>query len=72
MDFIARDLKEQLSQALCNSKFFSIQMDGSTDSANIEEELFLTIYFDPHGSDGSVHIRNNYFCVRQPKSVNSN
>ena len=48
MDFIARDLKEQLSEALCKA---SIQMDGSTDSANVEEELFLTVYFDPHGGE---------------------
>lgn len=71
VNFIAQDLKMQLHDALSKAKFFSIQMDGSTDSANKEEELFLTIYFDPHCDDGSVHVRNRYFCVRQPKSVNA-
>ncbi len=45
-------------------------MDGSTDSS-IKEELFLCVYFDPYGIDGSVHIHNRYFCVRQPKSVDA-
>lgn len=44
-------------------------MDGSTDSGNKEEELFLIVYFDPFCSDGSVHVRNKYLCVRQPRSV---
>ena len=45
-------------------------MDGSTDCSNIEE-LFLAVYFDPYSEDGSVHIRNKYFCVRQPTSVDA-
>ena len=71
VDFIAQDLQERLGDALHKAKFFSIQMDGSTDSGNIEEELFLVIYFNPYGTDGSVHIHNRYFCVRQPKSVDA-
>jgi len=59
--YIAQDLKMQLYNALHEAKFFSIQVDGSTDSANKEEELFLAIYFDPHSNDCSVHIRNQYF-----------
>ena len=42
-------------------------MDGSTDSANKEEELFLVVYFDPFSTDGSVHILGT--CVCQPRSV---
>ena len=69
VDYISQDLRCQLGEALQKAKFFSIQMDGSTDSSNVEEELFLVVYFDPLSTDGSVHIRNRYFCVRQPKSV---
>ena len=70
-DFIARDLKNQLSQALHKAKFFSMQMDGSTDAGNMEQELFMVIFFDPYGHDGVVRICNKYLCVRQPKSVNA-
>ena len=34
-------------EAIHKAKFYSIQMDGSTDSGNKEEELFLVVYFDP-------------------------
>ena len=49
--------------------FYSVQMDGSTDASNKEEELFLVVYFDPYSSDGSVYVRNRYLCVRQPRTV---
>ena len=52
VEFIARDLKEQLLRALSCSKFFNLQADGSTDSGNIEEELFLVLHFDPYSKDG--------------------
>ena len=71
VDYIAKDLRENLSKTLQEAHFFSVQMDGSTDCANLEEELFLAIYFDPHSSDGSVHIRNQFMCVRQPESVDA-
>ena len=71
VDYIARDLRDNLSKTLQEAHFFSVQMDGSTDCANLEEELFMAIYFDSHSSDGSVHIRNRFLCVRQPESVDA-
>ena len=68
VEFIARDLKEQLLRALSRSKFFSLQADGSTDSGNIEEELFLVLHFDPYSKDGTVHIRDSFFTVRHLSS----
>jgi len=40
-------------------------IDSSTDSANIDEELFLVLYFDPNSGseDVMVHVRNNFFAV---------
>jgi hypothetical protein len=38
---------------------------------NIENELFLVLYFDPHSEDGVVHVRNKFFTVRQPKRANA-
>ena len=67
--YIAQDLQGQLGDSLRKAKFYSIQMDGSTDSGNKEEELFLVVYFEPFSTDGSVHVRNRYLCVRQPNSV---
>jgi len=33
---------------LAKTRFFNIQADGSTDSANAEDELFLALNFDAH------------------------
>ena len=63
--FIALDLQQQLKKDISSAMFFSVQVDSSTDSENIEEELFLILYFDPQSSDGMVHIRNKFFAVRQ-------
>ena len=37
----------------------SIQADGSTDSTNVEDELFLALYFDAHTQDGTVHAQSS-------------
>ncbi len=63
VDYIAQDLRPILSKALDRAHFFSIQMDGSTDAANLEEIIFLAVYFDPHGSEGIVHIRNKFLFM---------
>ena len=45
--------------------FFSLMIDSSTDCANIDEELFKVLYFDPYSGseDGMVHVRDNFFAV---------
>ena len=71
MKFIARGQQEQLTTALSRSKFFSLQADGSTDAGNIEEELFLVLFFDPYSKDGKVHVRDSFFTVRHLSSGTS-
>ena len=44
VECIAREQQEQLTAALSRSKFFSLQADGSTDSGNVEDELFLVLH----------------------------
>ena len=63
--FIALDLQQQLKKDISSAMFFSVQVDSSTDSENIEEGLFLILYFDPRSSDGMVHICNKFFAVQQ-------
>ena len=47
--------------------FFSLQADGSRDVSNVEDELFLVLYFDPYANNGKVHVHDIFFTVRQPK-----
>ena len=71
VDYIARAQREGLAAVLAKTRFFSIQADSSTDSGNIEDELFLVVYFDPYTSDGNVHIRNRFLTVRRPAHSNA-
>ena len=68
VDYIAKEQQEILVHALTAARFFSLQADGSTDAGNVENELFLALYFDPYASDGKVHVRNKFLSVRRPKS----
>ena len=64
---IAMSMREGLADVLSKAKYFSIQADGSTDTANIEDELFLVLYFDAHTKDGAVHVQSRFLTVRQPQ-----
>ena len=61
--YVALERRDLLIKVLSRSKFFSIQADGSTDSGNIEEELFLALYLDRSAVNKRVHIRNPFFAV---------
>ena len=65
--YIAQSQRERLAAVLDKAKFFSIQADGSTDSANVEDELFLALYFDAHSQDGTVHVQSRFLTVRRPE-----
>ena len=40
-------------------------LDSTTDCSNVEEELFLILFFDPYSNteDGTVHVRDKFFSV---------
>ena len=68
IEYIALEEKDRLVQALSKSRFYSFQVDSSTDIANVEEELFLVIYLESSSSavDSKVQVINKFFCVQQP------
>ena len=49
-DCVGNSLKNELKQELSNAKYFSILMDGSTDCAVMEQELFYIIYINSDGT----------------------
>ena len=67
--YIAESKREELLKCLAKAKFFSVLMDGSTDSGNIDNELFLVLWCDIDGSDEKVHTRMNFFAVTRPEAV---
>ena len=40
-----------------------------TDCANIEEELFVVLLFDPFDKDRIVHVKSKFLSVTQPCSA---
>ena len=71
VQYIAKDQRLQLVDILSKAKYFSIQIDGSTDSANVEEEMFLTLYFNPYSDDRKVHVQDKFLAIRRPKCSNA-
>ena len=66
VDFIALELKHTIANSLARVKFFSLQLDGSMNVGNVEDEVFLTVFCDTHSTDGRVHVRNEFLTVRRP------
>ena len=51
-----RARREELKKLLEQAKFFSILLDGSTDSGNIDDELFLAVFCDVDGMDDVIAV----------------
>lgn len=70
-DFIALEQKHTVVNSLARASFFSLQLDGSTDAGNVEDEVFLTVFCDPLSTDGPVHVRNQFLIVGCPSRTNA-
>ena len=57
VDYIS--LKQQRT-LVDKARFFSLQIDGSTDSGNVEDEVFVVVFCDPYSIDSRVHVHNNF------------
>lgn len=67
--YIAESRRQELMTKLANAKFFSVLLDGSTNKANIDNEVLLVVWCDSGGSDKKVHTRMEYFTIIRPQSV---
>ena len=69
ISYIPKTYCKELERAMASVNFFSILADGSTDHANVENEVFLAFYFDHRSCDGRVRVRNKLLAIQQPKST---
>ena len=67
--YIVESRRQEVKQTLANAKFFSLLLDGSTDTGNIDDEVLLLVRCDRNGRDEKVHTRMEYFTVVRPQSV---
>ena len=47
-----------------SAKFFSLLMDGSRDVGNIDNELFLVVWFDKEGMGEQVFTHSSYLSIK--------
>ena len=69
--FIAESNRQQLLARLAQAKFFSLLIDGSTDTGNIDNELYMVVWCDCDGTDEKIHTRTTYFHVGRPSTVDA-
>ena len=67
--YIAESRRQELRQKLAKAKFFSLLLDGSTDAANIDNEIILAVWCDRDGGDEKIHSRMEYFTGVRPQAV---
>ena len=67
--YIAETRRHQLTKNIAEASFFPLLLDGSTDKANIDNELMLIVWCDVNGSDEQVHTRMDYLTIVRPQSV---
>ena len=66
--FIAEAQRRDLLDSLKETKFVSFLMDGSTDSANKEQEIFFIIFCFRDDSTKEVKSMTRYFAIISPDS----
>lgn len=64
--FLSMSKKEELSALLSQANLFSLLMDGSTDAANIDNEIFLVVWCDTDSEIGHICTKTSFLTVDQP------
>ena len=70
IDYLGKDLQNNLSAKVQNANFYSILFDGSTDESVKEQEGFYVLLFDPQpdGKRDTVEVKMNYFGIQSAKA----
>ena len=65
-EHIAQSKYQSLTDELSKAKFFSLLLDGSADCSNVDNIIFLVVYYDCNASDEKVHSRMTFLKVDCP------
>ena len=69
--FSAQALRQQVITQIAKAKYFSVLIDGSTDKAIIDNEIFMAVWCNIDGADEKIHTHCTYFHVGRPSTVNA-
>ena len=66
--YIAEAKQQMLVDKIVNAKFYSLLLDTSTGTGNVDNEVLLVVWCDHDRHDEKVHTRMSYFKVAGLKS----
>ena len=69
--YVAQSQWQQVLERIAQAKFFSLLIDGSTDKANVDNEVFMAVWCDTDGSDEKIHTQTSNFHVGRPSTVDA-
>ena len=58
--------RKELASLLSKDNFFSLLMDGSTDAANVDNEVFVVVWCDTDAEMDRVCTKTSFVTVHQP------
>ena len=69
--YIAQSQRDTFLRSFSKKRFFSVLMDGTTDSGNLEDELIVILYCCKHEASADVKTCDRYLSVENPERANS-
>ncbi len=69
--YIAESQRQQFHLSLSSCRFYSFLMDGATDRAKVENELFVILYCQKDDTAEEIKSCARYFTVLQPKKADA-
>ena len=69
--YVAESEQQKLLDTVQSAKFFSLLMDGSRDVGNIDNELFLVVWFDKEGMGEQVFTHSSYLSIKKTSSLSA-
>ncbi len=69
--FIAKSQRDAFLKTFSQKSFFSIMMDGTTDSGNLEDELVVVLYCHKDDASGVIRSCTRYLSIENPKRADT-
>ena len=69
--YVAEAFQMKVVDQLKKGKIFSVLLDGSTDSGNVDNELMMAVHFNREGADEKVCTNISYNKISKPSSTSA-
>ena len=69
--YVAQSQRQQVLERIVQAKFFSLLIDGSTDKANVDNEVFMAVCVIQMKVMKKIHTQTFYFHVGRPSTFDA-